>query len=360
MIYLNNGATSWPKPPAVLEAVQACLSGTPASQFRGGSSIMKKDVEVLCREKLGQLLGIRETERIFFTSGATESMNTVLGGLDYGEKGSSILVTQTEHNSVLRPVYNLEQLREHPDSRVLIVNHCSNVTGCVQDMEMIREFVKRHGLILIVDVSQSAGCIPVDADKWEADALIFTGHKSLMGIQGIGGFYVRSGIELKPLKYGGTGRNSAQLTYENKDYEYEVGTQNMPGITGLLAGAEFIEQTGLAAIMEKEARLMEMLYCGLEQIEGVRSYGNHDVCRGPVMSLNFQGLKASDAAYILESGYGIIVRSGLHCSPLIHKAMGTEEGGTVRVSVSWFTEEKDIKEFLGAAKEIAASVARNI
>ena len=197
-------------------------------------------------------------------------------------------------------------------------------------------------------------------DKWEADALIFTGHKSLMGIQGTGGFYVRSGIELKPLKYGGTGRNSAQLTYENKDYEYEVGTQNMPGITGLLAGAEFIEQTGLAAIMEKEDRLMEMLYCGLEQIEGVRIYGNHDVCRGPVMSLNFQGLKASDAAYILESGYGIIVRSGLHCSPLIHKAMGTEEGGTVRVSVSWFTEEKDIKEFLGAAKEIAASVARNI
>ena len=134
----------------------------------------------------------------------------------------------------------------------------------------------------------------------------------------------------------------------------------MPGITGLLAGVGFIEQTGLAAIMEKEDRLMEMLYCGLEQIEGVRIYGNHDVCRGPVMSLNFQGLKASDAAYILESGYGIIVRSGLHCSPLIHKAMGTEEGGTVRVSVSWFTEEKDIKEFLGAAKEIAASVARNI
>ena len=120
MIYLNNGATSWPKPPAVSEAVQACLSGTPASQFRGGSSIMKKDVEVLCREKLGQLLGIRETERIFFTSGATESMNTVLGGLDYGEKGSSILVTQTEHNSVLRPVYNLEQLRQHPELVVKI------------------------------------------------------------------------------------------------------------------------------------------------------------------------------------------------------------------------------------------------
>lgn len=381
MIYLNNGATSWPKPPAVPEAVQACLSGTPASQFRGGSSIMKKDVEVLCREKLGQLLGIRETERIFFTSGATESMNTVLGGLDYGEKGS-ILVTQTEHNSVLRPVYNLEQLKNHPvqivectingtvrrktlektvrpDSRALVVNHCSNVTGCVQDMEMIRDFAKSHGLILIVDVSQSAGCIPVDADKWEADALIFTGHKSLMGIQGTGGFYIRGGVDLKPLKYGGTGRNSAQLTYEKKDYEYEVGTQNMPGITGLLAGVEFIEQTGLSAIMEKEAHLMEMLYHGLEEIEGVKVYGNREACRGPVMSLNFRGLKASDAAYILESGYGIIVRAGLHCSPLIHKAMGTEEGGTVRVSVSWFTEEKDVNEFLRAAKEISASVAKN-
>ena len=381
MIYLNNGATSWPKPPAVSEAVQACLSGTPASQFRGGSSIMKKDVEVLCREKLGQLLGIRETERIFFTSGATESMNTVLGGLDYGKKGS-ILVTQTEHNSVLRPVYNLEQLKEHPvliaectingtvkmealektvrpDSRALVVNHCSNVTGCVQDMEMIRDFAKSHGLLLIVDVSQSAGCIPVDADQWEADAVIFTGHKSLMGIQGTGGFYIRGGIDLKPLKYGGTGRNSAQLTYEKKDYEYEVGTQNMPGIAGLLAGVEFIEQTGLSAIMEKEAHLMEMLYHGLEEIEGVKVYGNRDACKGSVMSLNFRGLKASDAAYILESGYGIIVRAGLHCSPLIHKAMGTEDGGTVRVSVSWFTEEKDIEEFLKAAKEIAASLARN-
>lgn len=382
MIYLNNGATSWPKPPAVSEAVQACLTGTPASQFRGGITIMKKDVEVLCREKLGQLLGIGDTERIFFTSGATESMNTVLGGLDYGEKGSSILVTQTEHNSVLRPVYNLEQLREHPvlvakctingtvteeslkktvrpDSRVLIVNHCSNVTGCVQDMEMIRDFTKKHRLMLIVDVSQSAGCIPVDADKWEADALIFTGHKSLLGIQGTGGFYIRRGIELKPLKYGGTGRNSAQLTYGNKDYEYEVGTQNMPGITGLLAGVEFIEKTGLSEIMKKEAHLMEMLYDGLEKIKGIEVFGNREACIGPVMSLNFQGLKASDAAYILESGYGIIVRAGLHCSPLIHEAMGTKEGGTVRVSVSWFTDEKDIEEFLKAAEEIAASVARN-
>lgn len=380
MIYLNNGATSWPKPPAVLKAVQACLSGMPASQFRGGSAIMKKDVEILCREKLGGLLGISETERIFFTSGATESMNTVLGGLDYGKSDSPILVTQTEHNSVLRPARNIGQLKTHPvhvvkctingtvsekaleeavcpDARVLIVNHCSNVTGCIQDMEMIRDFSRKHGLLLVVDVSQSAGCIPVEIDKWKADAAVFTGHKSLLGIQGTGGFYIRSGIKLKPLKYGGTGRNSAQLTYENGDYEYEVGTQNMPGITGLLAGLEFIEKTGLSTIIEKEKYLMDMLYEGLKELPQVQVYGDRNTCRGPVLSMNFQGLKASDAAYILESGYGITVRAGLHCSPLIHEAMGTENGGTVRVSISWFTEEEDIKAFLKAAREIAGSIA---
>ena len=244
-----------------------------------------------------------------------------------------------------------------PDARVLIVNHCSNVTGCIQDMEMIRDFSRKHGLLLVVDVSQSAGCIPVEIDKWKADAAVFTGHKSLLGIQGTGGFYIRSGIKLKPLKYGGTGRNSAQLTYENGDYEYEVGTQNMPGITGLLVGLEFIEKTGLSTIIEKEKYLMDMLYEGLKELPQVQVYGDRNTCRGPVLSMNFQGLKASDAAYILESGYGITVRAGLHCSPLIHEAMGTENGGTVRVSISWFTEEEDIKAFLKAAREIAGSIA---
>ena len=226
----------------------------------------------------------------------------------------------------------------------MIINHCSNVTGYIQDMKMAADFARKNNLLLITDISQSAGCIPVDIDGWNADAVVFTGHKSLLGIQGTGGFYIREGISLKPLKYGGTGRNSQQLTYENGDYEYEVGTQNIPGITGLLAGTEYILQTGLDWIQKKEEMLMELLYEGLKKIDGIQIYGSPKGRRGPVLSMNFDGLKASDAAYILESGYGIIVRSGLHCSPLIHKAMGTEEGGTVRVSVSWFTEEKDIKE----------------
>ena len=386
MIYLNNAATSWPKPFSVCEAVQACLMDTPASQFRGGSAILKKDTEERCREKLGKLLGIQAHDRIFFTSGATESLNTVLCGLDYGEEGCGILATQTEHNSVLRPLMNQPVLKKHPvtiisclengavtrkalekglkealentgkNPSALIVNHCSNVTGYVQDMKLIGNFVRENNLLLLVDVSQSAGCIPVDADSWRADGVIFTGHKSLLGIQGTGGFFIRKGLELKPLKYGGTGRNSQQLTYEDGDYEYEVGTQNLPGIRALLAGVEFVLENGVDRIKKKEERMMKRLYEGLGKIPGVQVYGSFAECKGPVMSLNFQGLKASDAAYILENGYEITVRAGFHCSPLIHEAMGTKNSGTVRVSVSWFTKEEEILAFLEAAGQIAVSL----
>lgn len=386
MIYLNNAATSWPKPSCVEKAVQACLLDTPASQFRGGAAILKKDTQQQCREAVGSLLGVEDCERIFFTSGATESLNTVLCGLDYGDSGQSILVTQTEHNSVLRPLMNAQAVREHPavvvpctkTGRVteafleqiyeeavnrgqkpsaLVVNHCSNVTGAVQDMEMVSRFARQRGLLLIVDVSQSAGCIPVDVKAWDADAVIFTGHKGLLGMQGIGGFYIRRGLSLKPLKYGGTGRNSAQLVYPDGDYEYEVGTQNMPGICSLLAGVTYIQKTGVYMIQRKEKKLMELLYNELGQTENIELYGNIQECSGPVMSLNFSGLKASDAAYILESGYGIVVRAGLHCSPLIHQAMGTADGGTVRISISWMTREEEVRSFIEAARQIAASVA---
>lgn len=387
MVYLNNAATSWPKPSCVNEAVQACLTDTPASQFRGGNTILKKDVEIRCREALGELLGIADHERIFFTSGATESLNTVLCGLDYGKAGNSILVTQTEHNSVLRPLMNQPVFKDHPlkivpctetgevtgelleqvleeerkaghQPSALVINHCSNVTGYVQNMDMLSRTAKENNLLLIVDVSQSAGCIPVDADKWKADGLIFTGHKSLLGMQGCGGFYIRKGVVLKPLKYGGTGQNSSQLTYEDGDYEYEVGTQNLPGITALLAGVNFVLERGINEIHRKEEMLMNLLYKGLSKIPGVQIYGNANECKGPVLSMNFKGLTASDAAYILESGYGITVRAGLHCSPLIHRAMGTEKNGTVRVSVSYFTEKQEIREFIRASEQIAGSLGK--
>lgn len=241
-------------------------------------------------------------------------------------------------------------------SRIFFVNHCSNVTGKVQNLKILSEICHKYGLLIIADVSQSAGCLAVDADGWQLDGLAFTGHKSLFGIRGIGGFYLHRGISLRPMKYGGTGRNSVQLTYEDGDYEYETGTRNQPGIDSLNAGAGYILEQGIDAVEEKERCLMKALFENLEDIPGVQVYGHFTEAQGPVMSLNIQGLSPSDSAYILQNVYGITVRTGLHCAPLIHRAMGTEKQGTIRVSISYFTTEEEISAFVQAVTEISRSV----
>lgn len=377
MIYLNNAATSYPKPSCVKEALQAYLNSTPASQFRGSEQIGRPDTEEMCRENLGKILGIKETGRVYFSSGATESLNTILCGMADLLEDGEILVTQTEHNSVLRPILNHECLKRFKmvtvpctmdgevtiealeksvteRSRALVVNHCSNVTGRVQNMKKIGEFAHRHHLFFVADVSQSAGCLPVRADEWGVDALAFTGHKSLMGIPGTGGYYISPAWKMRPFQYGGTGRNSSQLIYE-EDYEYETGTQNLPGIAALGASTGYILETGLQTIMEQEDHLMRILYEGLGAMSGITLYGSRAACKGPVMSFNFRSLSPSDAAYIFQNVYGITVRTGLHCSPLIHQAMGTEKQGTVRISISPFTTEEEIMEFLKAAEQMACA-----
>lgn len=380
MIYLNNAATSYPKPNCVLEAFDACVNTPPLSQFRSSADFEKNDLFDECRKNLGRLLGILETDRIFFTSGATEAMNTVISGLPIGNK--QILTTQTEHNSVLRPLLNLPgfasknrmivapcgkfgkidiKALEHSlteNTGALIVNHCSNVTGMVQDMEQISRFAKKHNLILIADVSQSAGCLPVDADTWGVDALVFTGHKSLFGVQGTGGFYIRSSIDLQPFKFGGSGRNSALLTYTGKNYEYEVGTQNTPGIAALNAGICYILNIGIQNIIERESRLLKKLYYCLGQLHSVSVYGTYEENKGPVISFNVKGFSPSDVAYILFCNDEIVVRTGLHCSPLIHEQLGTQKNGTVRISVSYLTTENDIDVFLNAMIEIERMAGR--
>ncbi|MBO5460281.1 MAG: aminotransferase class V-fold PLP-dependent enzyme [Ruminococcus sp.] len=378
MVYLNNAATTYPKPPCVLDNVQACLEGAPVSQYRGVKELKSGDAVTNCRKALGELLNIKDYDRIWFTSGATEACNTLICGLDYGD--GTIFTTETEHNSILRPLLNQEKTKNHKieiipctsrgevlikeiEERILaadrpkvfFLNHCSNVTGQIQNLKEITKMCHRHGVIVIADVSQSAGCIPIKTDEWELDGIIFTGHKSLFGIQGTGGFYLRKNIPLKPLKYGGTGRNSRQLLYED-DFEFEVGTQNMPGIQALSAGVSFLLKEGIENVQKKEAVLMKMLYEGLEKIPKVQLYNSYSENHGPVMSLNIKGLSASDVAYILQNVYGITVRVGLHCAPLIHKRMGTEENGTVRVSLSYLNSEKDIKIFLNSIGEICSSL----
>ncbi|MDO5425894.1 MAG: aminotransferase class V-fold PLP-dependent enzyme [Eubacteriales bacterium] len=376
MINLNQAATTYPKPQCVLDAHAAALLQEPVGQFRSAGSPKGPDVFEACRRNLGSLFGIRAWERIFFSSGATDSANAVIYGL--GLNGKHVVTTQTEHNSILRPLLNLteqvgnvtivpcdadgwvepEAIEEAitEDTAAVFVNHCSNVTGMIQEIAEIGKVTAKKGILLIVDASQSAGCIPIRADEWGIDVLIFTGHKSLFGVQGTGGYYVRPGIPFRPYRFGGTGRDSRRLTYEDGAYEYEPGTQNTPGIAALNAGVSYILETGVENIARKEQEQMAAIYRGLGEIPQGCVYGDPGRNKGPVMSFNIRGLNPSDAAYILQNGYGITVRTGLHCAPLIHQAMGTQEYGTVRVSISALTKEAEIKQFLCAVREIAAGI----
>ena len=197
----------------------------------------------------------------------------------------------------------------------------------------------------------------MDADRSGIDILIMTGHKSLYGVQGTGAYYIRSGIRLKPIMYGGTGLDSTKLKYKADEYEYEVGTQNAPGIAALSSGVEYILMRGVEKIAEKERLLMKRIYDRLSEIKEIRIFGSYETNHGPVMSFQVIGLNCSDVAYILETGYGISVRTGLHCAPLIHRAIGSGADGTVRVSVSDLTSMDEIEQFLKAMEEITESVS---
>ena len=375
MIYLNQAATTYPKPQCVLDAYTAAFTHPPAGQYRSNAG--GKDAKEACRKSLGKLLGVQETDRIFFSSGATDSSNALIYGLPLA--GKTAAASQTEHNSILRPLMNLkdqvgqvvvipcdsygkihlealERILEEEKPAAVFVSHCSNVTGMIQNMEAIGQMVHEHETLFVADVSQSAGCIPIDADAWKVDALIFTGHKSLFGVPGTGGYYVRSGIHFRPYRFGGTGRNSSQLTYENGDYEYEPGTANDPGIAALDAGVSWILEKGVTAIAKEEQRLMKKLYEGLDAIPGVKTYGTWKTNLGPVLSFNIADLLPGDTAYILQNSYDITVRTGLHCAPLIHKAMGTMQSGTVRVSISALTAEEDVDALLEAVNEICTGM----
>ncbi len=375
MIYLNNAATTYPKPQCVAEAHAEALCAPPAGQFRSGGQSGGRDVLACCRKNLGKLLGIGNPERIFFTSGATDSLNQLFHGLQ--RKGRKVLVTQTEHNSVLRPLLNgiaadavtetvpcdkngwvsPEAFEERitAETGLFVLNHCSNVTGMVQEAARFGEIAKKHGVLFLLDASQSAGCIPVDCDGWQADALVFTGHKGLFGPQGTGGFFLRDGVRMKPYRYGGTGKDGSRLVYGEGDFEYEVGTQNGHGIQALNAGVEYILERGVEKIAEEERLLMKRLYEGLAEMKGVTVYGEKERNRGPVLSMNVAGLRPSELAYILQNGYETVVRAGLHCAPLIHRVLGTEGYGTVRVSVSALTERQEVENFLEIMGEIAAA-----
>lgn len=383
MVYLNHAATTYPKPDVVKDSVMRTIGEPPQAQYRSASvSASYQDVLKECRSGLAQLFHISDPNRIFFTSGSTQALNTAI--LGFVTTRRRIVITATEHNAVLRTIMDgfQEEIRDGrievvvvpcddsgyvdtkqmeqaitEDTGLVVVNHCSNVTGAVQDVKQIGIWAAQAGAIFLLDASQSAGALPIDVQDLQVDMLAFTAHKGLYGIQGCGGLYVREGVDLRPLMYGGTGTDSRIMIPETPFYE--VGTANLPGIAALNAGVKWILDLGIKRIMEKETRLMSLLYNGLKDCPGVNVYASQQP-EGTVLSFRINGLSPADTGYILAGTYQIIVRTGLHCAPYIHKYLGTEELGTVRVSISYLTREEEVSFFLKAIRELTAELTTNI
>ncbi|NPV92403.1 MAG: aminotransferase class V-fold PLP-dependent enzyme [Firmicutes bacterium] len=378
MIYLDNAATSWPKPEAVYEAVDGFLRQYGANPGRAGHKMSLQAGRVILetRELLASLFNIPDSSRLVFTANVTESTNLAIKGML--DPGDHVVLTGMEHNAVCRPIWALERLGvEHtvvgcspegylepselaaairPNTRLVCVNHASNVVGTIQPIEKIGKLVSGRGAAFMVDCAQTAGVLPIDVQRFRIDLLAFTGHKGLMGPPGTGGLYIREGIEIRPLKEGGTGTNSELLTQPAAMPErYESGTLNTSGIAGLGAGVRFVMREGLDRIREHEQRLTARLLEGLRAIKGVKLYGPTDERqRVAVVLFNLEGHEANQVSFILDQVYDIATRSGLHCAPLAHRTIGTIDIGGVRVSPGYFTTMEQIEEFLAAVAVIAA------
>jgi cysteine desulfurase family protein len=378
--YFNNAATSYPKPEQVIEAVNKCLRAFPHEPYRSAASPEPhEDVLLLCRKKLAKLFNVKKPELISFTSGATESLNLAIAGLELGK--AHVISTCIEHNSVIRPlcrlekengleisfvscdsngIVNIESFGEHlrDNTKAVVINHRSNVTGLLQDLKKVSEFTKKHNLILIVDASQSAGQAEIDIEASGIDMLAFTGHKYLYGIMGTGGIYVSEKINLKPLKTGGTGIKS-QLLYQpmERPLIFEAGTPNMPGVVSLSAGLDFIESTGIDKIRERKKDIILKLGRGLLENSDAVLYPVFDkLSEASLFSFNIKGIMTDDLGYMLEKSFGLVLRSGLHCAPLIHKCINTEPHGSIRVSPSYFTSDDDIEQFISAIKNVSRCI----
>lgn len=377
-LYFDNAATSWPKPEAVYGAAGAFLRNSYGNPGRSGGSrsLASERLVYRIRERLARFFGSADPSRVVFTLNATDALNIALKGIL--EPGDHVIFTAMEHNSVLRPLGSLRRAgritatmvpcdREgYPDldcmekafkarTRLVVATHASNVTGTILPAEEMIRMAHARGATFLLDAAQSAGVLPVDAVAMEADLVAFAGHKGLLAPPGTGGLYVRPGLHLKPFREGGTGSFSEQdLHPETMPERLEAGTLNTPGLAGLEAGLSFIEETGLPRIREHEQNLRSLLLEGLSGIPGATIYGprENERCVG-VLSFTLDGTDCGELGHVLESAYGIITRTGLHCAPLAHGAIGTFPHGTVRLSPGFFNTESDARFLVEAVSEIA-------
>ncbi len=377
-VYLNNAATSWPKPERVYVAVDKYLRHFGASQGRGSfrRSLEATGIIEECRAKLARLFNVDDPSRFVFTKNCSEALNLAIKGIV--RRGDHVITSSMEHNSVWRPLKTLEQkgiisLTEvvcsqygeisldavkkafRPNTRLLVCTHASNVTGTLFPIAELSEIAHRHNAVILVDAAQTAGVYPIDIRSSNIDLLAFPGHKGLLGPQGTGALYISPGLTLEPLLEGGTGSSSlSPFQPEFLPGRFETGTLNGPGIAGLGAALEFILETGIEVIRQKEQMLTGMILEKLQQIAGIDLYGVLDPDRQVgVISFNVLDVNPEEVGTVLDEVFGIMVRTGLHCAPEAHKTIGTIDRGTVRVSPGFFNTPEEIDYFIEVIREIA-------
>lgn len=378
MIYLDNAATTRKKPLEVVTAVTEalCFLGN-AGRGAHEATLQASRTIYDTRRKLAEFFHAESPDRIAFTCNATESLNTAIKGLL--SPGDHVVTTQLEHNSVLRPLYEMEEKGAkltilpvdqtgninltdleatiRPETKAIICTHASNVTGNLVDIATIGQIAKKHDVIFVVDASQTAGVFPIDVQAMHIDILCFTGHKSLLGPQGTGGIYVRTGLQLRPLKSGGSGVQTFNKRHpQQMPTALEAGTLNGHGIAGLDAALDYLMRVGINSIREKEQQLMWLFYEGIREIPGVKIYGDFSrKNRCPIVSFNIGCYDSAEVSDELAEGWGIATRSGGHCAPLMHEALGTAEQGVVRVSFSHYNTAEEVETAIAAVKELATA-----
>ena len=376
MIYLDNAATTLKKPDQVIDAVvNAMRTQGNASRGAHGATLSASRVVYDARVKIAKFFNFDTPSNVIFTCNSTEALNIAINGTI--KEGYKVISTDTEHNSVLRPLYHLKKTKNidlqfvnadlngvldlnqfekicDNKTKVVVVNHISNLTGNVNDIKTISKIAHNAGAILIVDGSQSAGTMPVDVKDLGIDIYCFTGHKGLFGPQGTGGLLVKEGIEVDAFKRGGSGVK----TYEEEqpsDYptRLEAGTLNSHGIAGLSAAIDFLNEVGVGNIHKKERELTEYFYNEVIKIDGVKVYGDFS-SHAAIVSLNVKDYDSGEVSDALSNDYGIATRPGAHCAPRLHIALGTKYQGAVRFSFSYFTTKEELDAAIKALREIAS------
>jgi len=378
-IYFDNAATSWPKPKSVIDAMNKFNESIGSNPGRSGHHRSVEAGRILfnTRDILAELFGIPDPLRIVLTFNITHSLNIVLQGML--QEGDHVITTSMEHNSVMRPLRELEMqgieitsikcdkdgsldpslIKDNikTSTKLIVTTHASNVTGTILPINEIGKIASEYGIPYCVDAAQTAGVLEIDVQKCNIDLLCFTGHKSLFGPMGTGGLYIRKGLDekIRPLTCGGTGsRSEFEIQPDFMPDKYESGTLNAIGIAGLYSGVKFILETGIKTIHEKENLLLERFITGISEIKGINLYGTiSNTERVAVCSFNINGLSPSDTALLLDENYGILTRPGLHCAPSAHHTIGTFPEGTNRISMGYFNTLDEVDTAIRALYELS-------